>query len=135
MNNELVNQQQALLNEKSIYRDDSTAFSSSSMPGWLQTIIDSSHLITFCISISVIIYGSFRSLNIDKENESYTMQQLNLQQNKNAKAKKKRRTKKLTLDGPTAVANSSVALNTAGLDKINGIYVLHGFNIEHTSQF
>ena len=32
---------------------------------WLRKIIDSSHLITFCISISVIIYGSFRSLNID----------------------------------------------------------------------
>jgi len=32
---------------------------------WLHKLIDSSHLITFCISISVIIYGSFRSLNID----------------------------------------------------------------------
>ena len=41
---------------------------------WLQTIIDSSHLITFCISISVIIYGSFRSLNIDKENQTIMQQ-------------------------------------------------------------
>jgi hypothetical protein len=48
----------------------SFAFNSADLAnrGWLQTIIDSSHLITFCISISVIIYGSFRSLNIDKEN-------------------------------------------------------------------
>ena len=30
--------------------------------------MDSSHLIMFFISISVIIYGSFRSLSIDKEN-------------------------------------------------------------------
>lgn len=29
-------------------------------------IADSSHIITFCISISVIIYGSFRSLNLDQ---------------------------------------------------------------------
>ena len=34
-----------------------------------QTLIDSSHIITFCISISVIIYGSFKSLNIDTDNE------------------------------------------------------------------
>jgi hypothetical protein len=33
----------------------------------LKKIIDSSHLITFCISISVIIYASFRSLNIDSQ--------------------------------------------------------------------
>lgn len=45
---------------------------------WVKKLIDSSHLITFCISISVIIYGSFRSLNIDansvqlNENENAT---------------------------------------------------------------
>lgn len=33
----------------------------------LQTIIDSSHLITFGISILVIVYGSFRSLNMDRK--------------------------------------------------------------------
>jgi hypothetical protein len=55
---------------------------------WLQTIIDSSHLITFCISISVIIYGSFRSLTIDKENDSYTRQQ---QQFSKEKRERKRR--------------------------------------------
>ena len=35
----------------------------------LQTLIDSSHIITFCVSILVIIYGSFKSLNIDSDNE------------------------------------------------------------------
>jgi hypothetical protein len=35
----------------------------------IQTLIDSSHIITFCVSISVIIYGSFKSLNIDSDNE------------------------------------------------------------------
>jgi hypothetical protein len=33
---------------------------------WFQIIIDSSHLITFFISIVVIIYASFKSLRIDK---------------------------------------------------------------------
>jgi hypothetical protein len=33
---------------------------------WFQIIIDSSHLITFFISIMVIIYASFKSLRIDK---------------------------------------------------------------------
>ncbi|CAF0986069.1 unnamed protein product [Brachionus calyciflorus] len=32
---------------------------------WLKSVVDSSHLITFCISITVIIYASFKSLNID----------------------------------------------------------------------
>jgi hypothetical protein len=43
--------------------------SSTMISTWFQTIIDSSHLITFCISISVIIYGSFRSLRIDTQND------------------------------------------------------------------
>lgn len=53
-----------------VHNHKSYAFNSADLAnrGWLQTIIDSSHLITFCISMSVIIYGSFRSLNIDKEN-------------------------------------------------------------------
>jgi len=35
---------------------------------WIpQSIVDSSHLLTFLISISVIVYGSFRSLNFEQE--------------------------------------------------------------------
>ena len=35
----------------------------------MQAIIDSSHLITFGISILVIVYGSFRSLSMDRKSE------------------------------------------------------------------
>lgn len=67
---------------------------------WLQTIIDSSHLITFCISISVIIYGSFRSLTIDKENDTYTRHQ--------QVAKEKRsKTKLLLLEATTSGQDNS----------------------------
>lgn len=61
---------------------------------WLQTIVDSSHLLTFCISISVIIYGSFRSLNIDKDNDEYSKHQDDLSVNKMMKRKKKKRMRK-----------------------------------------
>lgn len=44
---------------------------------WLKKLIDSSHLITFCISISVIIYGSFRSLNIDSNSARAEKSNLN----------------------------------------------------------
>ena len=61
---------------------------------WLQTIIDSSHLITFCVSISVIIYGSFRSLNIDKENDSYIKQQDSINSKRDNKKLFKKKVKK-----------------------------------------
>jgi signal peptide peptidase-like protein 3 len=70
---------------------------------WLQTIIDSSHLITFCISISVIIYGSFRSLTIDKENDTYTRHQ--------QVAKEKRsKTKLLLLEATSGQENSELVV-------------------------
>ena len=71
---------------------------SSGSRTWLQTLIDSSHLITFCISISVIIYGSFRSLNIDRDNDSYSKQQDSINSKKEKsqelKSTKKKNTKK-----------------------------------------
>lgn len=45
------------------------AIGSEPYKSWMQTLIDSSHIIPFCVSISVIIYGSFKSLNIDSDNE------------------------------------------------------------------
>lgn len=85
---------------------------------WLQTIIDSSHLITFCVSISVIIYGSFRSLNIDKENDSYIKQQDSINSKRdNKKLFKKKVKKRVTTNNENELLLTS---NEHEIDKDEG---------------
>ena len=57
------------LNDPKFVYDLQVANVSSESHGWLQTLIDSTHVITFVVSIVVIIYGSFKSLNIDSNNQ------------------------------------------------------------------
>lgn len=46
--------------------DHHSHLDSSLSRSWFQIILDSSHLITFIVSILVIVYASFKSLRIDK---------------------------------------------------------------------
>lgn len=57
------------VNDPKFLHDHEHAIGSESTRDWVQILIDSSHIITFCVAISVIIYGSFKSLDIDSENE------------------------------------------------------------------
>jgi len=100
-------------------------FQQQTTRSWLQTIIDSSHLITFCISISVIIYGSFRSLTIDQENDSYTRQQQQFSKEKRERKQRRRRStsggsvKKNLLDaGSSEACGSDLGVeNEDGVDE------------------
>ena len=63
-----INNEETIKSISHHHNEKSFAFNSENLArSWFQTVIDSSHLITFFISIVVIIYASFKSLRIDKQ--------------------------------------------------------------------
>ncbi len=84
---------------------------------WMQTLIDSSHILIICISISVIIYASFKSLNIDWDNEQ-------IQQNDNESVSNKDIESKDSVDDIDSQNSKTTAVNQQHTQDIGTTHAL-----------